>query len=217
MGRLCTTHHWQMFCWCKGSDGPRKPQVTHSQRLKTNIEENKSVKSYFTCSLSSLLGFWVVLEPFHCGKKTPAKTTQKPRRDDSEQVKYDLTVSFSSIFVFKGYLWVNEAGFILQTKWGNPTLSLEGFETKQEAKVKVKVKIQQHWVFLITTSVQRHCWVSTIPRAPTCLRPLLALLGPRLGYINTGYALMLHRSTQIIIIIIIIIIITIIIIIFKNI
>ena len=40
------------------------PQVTHSQKLKMNFEGNKTVKSYFTCSLSSLLGFWVVLEPF---------------------------------------------------------------------------------------------------------------------------------------------------------
>ena len=39
-------------------------QVTHSQRLKMNFEENKTAKSYFSCSLSSLLGFWVVLEPF---------------------------------------------------------------------------------------------------------------------------------------------------------
>ena len=37
-----------------------RPQVTQSQRVKTNIEENKTVKSYVTCSLSSLLGFWVV-------------------------------------------------------------------------------------------------------------------------------------------------------------
>ena len=29
-----------------------------------DIKENKTVKSHFTCSLSSLLGFWVVLEPF---------------------------------------------------------------------------------------------------------------------------------------------------------
>ena len=29
-----------------------------------NFEETKTVKSYFSCSLSSLLGFWVVLEPF---------------------------------------------------------------------------------------------------------------------------------------------------------
>ena len=29
-----------------------------------NFEENETVKSYFTYSLSSLLGFWVVLEPF---------------------------------------------------------------------------------------------------------------------------------------------------------
>ena len=38
--------------------------VTHSQRLKMNIEENKTVKSYFSCSFLSLLHFWVVLEPF---------------------------------------------------------------------------------------------------------------------------------------------------------
>ena len=31
---------------------------------------------------------------------------QKPRRDDNEQVKYDLIVLFSSIFIFNlGYLW----------------------------------------------------------------------------------------------------------------
>ena len=29
-----------------------------------NFEGNKTVKSYFSCSLSSLLGFWVVLELF---------------------------------------------------------------------------------------------------------------------------------------------------------
>ena len=32
-------------------------QVTH-QRFRMNIEENETVKSYFSC----LLGFWVVLE-----------------------------------------------------------------------------------------------------------------------------------------------------------
>ena len=41
-----------------------KSQVTHPKRLKMDIKENKTVKSHFTCSLSSLLGFWVVLEPF---------------------------------------------------------------------------------------------------------------------------------------------------------
>ena len=40
-----------------------KAQVTH-YRLKTNIEGNKTDMSHFSCSLSSLLGFWVVLEPF---------------------------------------------------------------------------------------------------------------------------------------------------------
>ena len=34
-----------------------QPQVTHSQRLKMNIEENKTVKSHFSCLLSSLLKF----------------------------------------------------------------------------------------------------------------------------------------------------------------
>ena len=29
-----------------------------------NIEENETVKSYFTCSLLSFLGFWLVSEPF---------------------------------------------------------------------------------------------------------------------------------------------------------
>ena len=64
------------------------------------MEENKTVKSYFTCSLSSLLGFWVVLPFIYFFQWNGSKTTQKPRRDDSEQVKYDLTDLFSSIFVF---------------------------------------------------------------------------------------------------------------------
>ena len=38
--------------------------VTHSPRLKVNFEETITVKSYFSCSLSSLLDFRVVLEPF---------------------------------------------------------------------------------------------------------------------------------------------------------
>ena len=38
--------------------------VTHSPRLKINFEETITVKSYFRCSLSSLLDFWVLLEPF---------------------------------------------------------------------------------------------------------------------------------------------------------
>ena len=29
-----------------------------------SIKENKTDESYFTCSLLSLLGFWVVLKPF---------------------------------------------------------------------------------------------------------------------------------------------------------
>ena len=40
------------------------PQVTHPQRLEMNFEENETAKSYFSCSLSSLLGFWVALQPF---------------------------------------------------------------------------------------------------------------------------------------------------------
>ena len=35
-----------------------------SPGLKINFEETIIVKSYFSCSLSSLLDFWVVLEPF---------------------------------------------------------------------------------------------------------------------------------------------------------
>ena len=31
-----------------------------------NFEETKTVKSYFSRSLSSLLGFWLVLKPFRC-------------------------------------------------------------------------------------------------------------------------------------------------------
>ena len=65
-----------------------------------NIEEIKTVKSYFTCLL------WVVLEPFQgfflSSKKTPQnrfKTTQKPR-DDNEQLKYDPSVLFSLILIF---------------------------------------------------------------------------------------------------------------------
>ena len=91
-----------------------------------NIEENKTVKSHFSCSLSSLLSFWVVLEAFRffcfCFfrfllplrfkslfksgvikrkkienkiNRNGFKTTQKPRRDDNEQLKYDLTILFS--------------------------------------------------------------------------------------------------------------------------
>ena len=42
------------------------------------------------------------------GKKQQngSKTTQKPRRDDNEQLKYDLTVLFSSIFIFNPWEWV---------------------------------------------------------------------------------------------------------------
>ena len=51
-----------------GDDGRRKWHLenpaTHSPRLKMNFEETKTVKSLFSSSLSSLLGFWVVLELF---------------------------------------------------------------------------------------------------------------------------------------------------------
>ena len=74
----------------------------HSQKLKMNIEETKTVKSYISCLLSSLLSFWVVLELFRFFSfsfffltQNSSKTTQEPRRDDHKQLKYDLTVSFS--------------------------------------------------------------------------------------------------------------------------
>ena len=56
-----------------------KPQVTHSQGLKMNFEENKTVKSYFSCSLLSLLGFWVVLEPFFFDFSGKRKKIKKRR------------------------------------------------------------------------------------------------------------------------------------------
>ena len=103
-----------------------RTQVTHSQRLEMNFEENKTVMSYFSCSLWSLLGFWVVLEPLQlCSiffllplrargrtlkkiiiTRNGSKTTQKSRRDDNEQIKYDLTVLCSSIFIFNLREWV---------------------------------------------------------------------------------------------------------------
>ena len=55
------------------SDGPEGEtyrttleKMAHGEpgRLKMNFEETKTVKPYFSSSLSSLLGFWVVLEPF---------------------------------------------------------------------------------------------------------------------------------------------------------
>ena len=36
-----------------------------------------------------------------------SKTTQKPRREDNEQVKCDLTVLFSLISIFNLLEWVN--------------------------------------------------------------------------------------------------------------
>ena len=95
------------------------PQVTHSSGLKMNFKENKTAKSYFSCSLSSFLGFWVVWsrsESFLDHSPLPlipekrrviqknsqnsSKTTQKPRKDDNDQLMYDLAVLFSLKFIF---------------------------------------------------------------------------------------------------------------------
>ena len=67
-----------------------KPQVTHSERLKMDIKENKTVKSHFTCSLSSLLGFWVVLESFRFFssdflKKNPERLQNHPETEKRGQ------------------------------------------------------------------------------------------------------------------------------------
>ena len=60
---------------------------------RTNIEEiklNKTVKSYFTCSLSSLLGVWMVWEPFQffffrkSKKQNKNGTAPKPPRHRGE-------------------------------------------------------------------------------------------------------------------------------------
>ena len=85
-----------------------------------NLKENKTAKSYFTWSLSSFLGFWVVLEPFREGffyqegeeegdpknSQNGSKTIQKPKKDDNEQPKYDLAVLFSLKFIFNPEGWV---------------------------------------------------------------------------------------------------------------
>ena len=86
-----------------------------------NLEEDKTDISYFTCSLSSLLGFWAVWGPFRfCffsvffpspllkktlktlkkHRKNPERLPRKPRRDENEQVKCVLTVLFSPKFIF---------------------------------------------------------------------------------------------------------------------
>ena len=59
---------------------------------RTNIEEiklNKTVKSYFTCSLSSLLGVWMVWEPFQFfffeNRKNKTKTEQLQNHPDTEE------------------------------------------------------------------------------------------------------------------------------------
>ena len=36
-----------------------------------------------------------------------SKTTKKPRRDDNEQLKYDLTVLVSPVFTSENGLWIN--------------------------------------------------------------------------------------------------------------
>ena len=65
----------------------RKPQVTHSQRLNTNTEENKGV--------------------VRGRKKNPERLQNDNDNDnDNEQLKYDLTVLFSSIFIFNLWEWV---------------------------------------------------------------------------------------------------------------
>ena len=56
-----------------------------------NIEENKTVISCFRS-----LDFLKIEKNKY---RNASKTTQKPRRDGKEQVKCDLTVLFSSIFV----------------------------------------------------------------------------------------------------------------------
>ena len=51
-----------------------------------NIKENKTVKSHFSCSLSSLLGFWVVLEPKRKKiEKTPERLQNHPETEKRRQ------------------------------------------------------------------------------------------------------------------------------------
>ena len=77
-----------------------------------DIKENKTVKSHFTCSLYSLLGFCLLRGFFDFlpltakENRNGSKTTQKPRREDNEQVKCDLTVLFSLISIFNLLEWV---------------------------------------------------------------------------------------------------------------
>ena len=63
-----------------GDDGRRKwyleNPVIHSPRLQMNFEETKTVKSYFSSSLSSLLGFWVVKSFFFRSSCSPSAISQ---------------------------------------------------------------------------------------------------------------------------------------------
>ena len=89
------------------------PQVIHSSGLKMNFKENKTAKSYFSCFLASGW-FWSRSESFFGSQEegdpknsqNGSKTTQKPRKDDNEQLKYDLAVLFSLKFIFNPEEWV---------------------------------------------------------------------------------------------------------------
>ena len=115
---------WHQYCnnynidYCIDYNIIVSPQVTHSQRLKMNFEESTTVKSHFNCLSSSLLGFWVVWELFR-GFFYFLPLGQKLRRDDNRQLKYDLTVLFSSIFIFT--LWVT-CGFPMYSIHKGPAI-----------------------------------------------------------------------------------------------
>ena len=57
---------------------------------------------FVVVSSQFLGGFGAVLlfPPFFLYTQNSSKTTQEPRRDHNKQLKYDLTVLFSSIFIF---------------------------------------------------------------------------------------------------------------------
>ena len=139
------------------------PQVTHSQKLKMNFEGNKTVKSYFTCSLSSLLGFWVVLEPFqgffdvfsYRKKKNTngSKTSQNPRRDYYEQEKYDLTVLVSPKLIFNLWEWVSTCALSLDMAHVRPGSNVELHMNRTQCKwAKAIVWADLHWVRLMWSS-----------------------------------------------------------------
>ena len=66
-----------------------------------NIEENNTDESYFNCLLSSLLSFWVVLKRFWgVFLEERKKTWNGSKTTHNKQVKYDLTVLISSIFIY---------------------------------------------------------------------------------------------------------------------